>query len=104
MKKKNEDGSEKAGLVSWAVVEMSSWVFPAVPYRSASGLLNALHVQNNGGELFACVFWLKHLDPTGLSHEFYTDSDWLYKGWHGLMDVSTDTPFYHFWTVVSSAE
>ena len=90
------DGSEKGGHVSWAVVELSDWKLPAVPTRSAAGLLDGLYVQNNGGELQALLSWLQHLDPTCRHHEFYTDSAWVWNGWHGVMVITADTPFFGY--------
>ena len=65
------DGSAKAGLAAWAVVEMSSHELPSVIFRCLSGPLEGRHLCNNGAELSALLYWLLHLDPTYPYHVYY---------------------------------
>ena len=56
--------------------------------RSASGTFPGLWQDSDGAELYALVFWLRHLDPVSCRRPTYhTDSRWVADGWNGLRDT-----------------
>ena len=67
--------------------------------RQVAGTLPGPVQSAEGAELYALVFWLRHLDPSSPSTpRFVTDCERVYDGWHGRWDtLEAWTPHRDLW-------
>ena len=78
-----------AARAGWAVVEVFRDIRGRIVIgRVASGTLPGPWQTAEGSELFALLFWLRHLDPTSrLVPRFYTDNQRVVDGYHGRFNI-----------------
>jgi hypothetical protein len=104
------DGSVIGGSVvvssraGWSVIQLSSDTLPAVPFIEMWGTLPGPVQTISGAELFGLLSWLRNLDPSCGQHFYYTDSAWVFSGWHGgvFEALAHSTPFRDLWAEVLS--
>ena len=90
---------------TWGLVEVSAWELPAVPVKHVTGHLPVMLQDINGAELYAALFWLRHLDPiTIVPHVLHTDSQWVASGFDNIAHMLDPwTPHRGLWEAVKTA-
>ena len=96
--------SINASRAGWSVVMLSCHYLPALVEKAAWGGLPHAVQDIQGAELYAVLHWLTHLDPAGVFHTFYTDSAWVYDGWHQMDQMCLPSSAYcDLWVRVRTA-
>ena len=92
---------ERSARAAWAVCEVNEHFKNRrlCIHRTAAGTLPGPAQSAEGTELFALVFWLRHLDPSSPAvPRFVTDCERVYDGWHGRWDTTDAwTPHLELW-------